>query len=39
MTAILAPLSADVAVNAWLSWVMILGGVTHLLLSRNFNRT
>ena len=39
MTAILAPLSADVAVNAWLSWVMILGGIAHLLISRNSTRT
>jgi hypothetical protein len=39
MTAIVAPLSSEVAVNAWLSWVMILAGVTHLLLSRNSTRT
>ena len=39
MTAIVAPLSSDVAINAWLSWVMILGGVTHLLFSRNSTRT
>ena len=39
MTAILAPLSADIAVTAWLSWAMILGVVAHLLRSRNSTRT